>query len=160
MSKTKREQIAELRGEVKVGRELEKVRDEKTEGEIDRRVHSIEREFGAFMISIKEEFKKVNELRGALSDLSRDMWTRREGEAAVKTSQLALETALTTATAVTDKLEGQITLLRSPNDERTGAEKRSQQISTKTLAWVAIAATTLASVFAVAATEIIKLIGG
>jgi hypothetical protein len=149
-----------LEGETRVRDRLEKVRDRKLESEVDRRIRSLDREHEAFVDTVKDEFKKVNEFRGALSDLSRDMWTRREGEAAVDASKLAVDAALKAATAVTDKLDEQITHLRSPNDERTGAERKAQQISTKTLVWAGFVVTFGASVFAVVATEIIKLVGG
>lgn len=154
------ERLAKLEGESTVRDRLEEIRDQKLEAEVDRRVRSLDREHEGFVNTVKDEFKKVNEFRGALSDLSRDMWTRREGEAAVKTSQLALETALRTATAVTDKLENQITEIRSPSDERSGAERHAQQISTKTLVIVGMGITVFSSLLSGMLVEVIKLLSG
>lgn len=110
------------------------------------------RELGRFEKDIKQQLKKMNELRGALSDLGSLMATRRDLESGISTLKAERESLYQGLTAQLNEfgrrigeLEKNVAVgpaglktLQGLSDQSVGAERYAQRISGSIVAWAAV----------------------
>jgi chromosome segregation ATPase len=121
------------------------------------------RELGRFEKDIKQQLKKMNELRGALSDLGNLMATRRDLESAISTLKAERESlyqGLTNQLSEFGRRIGELEknvavgpaelkTLRGLSDQNVGAEHYAQRVSASVVAWAAVGAVVLAMIVGV-----------
>ncbi len=83
---------------------------------IESELRRLDERFHTFMATVTDRFSQVNEFRGALDDLSKDMATRRELEAAISNIKGETAVALASANAKTDQQASELATLRSRLD--------------------------------------------
>jgi chromosome segregation ATPase len=112
------------------------------------------RELTRFEKDIQQQLKKMNELRGALSDLGNLMATRRDLESAVDTLKAERQSLYQGVTGRLDEygrrigeLEKNVAVgpaelkaLRGLSDQSIGAERQSQRVGASVVAWAAVGA--------------------
>jgi predicted nucleic acid-binding Zn-ribbon protein len=112
------------------------------------------RELRRFEKDIKQQLKKMNELRGALSDLGKLMATRRDLESAVETLKAERQSLyqnligqLSDYGRRIGELEKNVAVgpaglktLQGIADQSVGAERQAHRISASVVAWAAVGA--------------------
>jgi chromosome segregation ATPase len=112
------------------------------------------RELTRFEKDIQQQLKKMNELRGALSDLGSLMATRRDLESAISTLKAERESlyqGLTNQLSEYGRRIGELEknvavgpaelkTLRGLSDQTVGAEHYAQRVSASVVAWAAVGA--------------------
>jgi chromosome segregation ATPase len=121
------------------------------------------RELRRFEKDIGQQLTKMNELRGALSDLGKLMATRRDLESAVSILKAERESLYQGLTAQLNEFgrrigeleknvavgPAELKTLRGLSDQSVGAERYAQRISGSVVAWAAVGAVFLSALIGV-----------